>query len=284
AVVGISIKDRSAILPAGHMADAAYWFDSSSGNFVSSTYYMQSLPPWVADFNRSRPADRYASREWMGTNLPASGKQLYSDLEATPFGNDLIQQLALRAIQSMKLGAGPKTDLLAVSYSANDYVGHRLGPDSPQVRDMALRVDKLIGELIRACEVSAGPGNVLVVMSADHGVAPIPEVNAARRMPGGRTNSSVIRDTGSQALVSRFGSSNWISDITDAGIFLNPNPGRQADLAEMENTAADALRKLPHIFRVYTRAQLLNGAILEDEVGIRVRNGFNAASRQSHFH
>jgi hypothetical protein len=277
-VVGISIKDRSAILPSGHMADGAFWFDSASGNFVSSTFYFAALPPWVAEYNQTRPADRFAGQEWMGTKLPpAPGKALYGALESNPNGNELIQQLALRAISAEKLGSGSKIDLLAVSYSANDYVGHRLGPDAPQVRDMAIRVDKLIGDLIRACETAAGAGNVLVVMTADHGVAPIPEVNQARKMPGGRTKAADLRDTISQALTARYGAAAWITDVTDAGIFLNLNPGKKVDRAEMENIAADAARTVPRVFRVYTRSQLLNGAILEDQVGVRVRNGFNAA-------
>src|SRR5213075_378166 len=101
-----------------------------------------------------QPTNVYAGTEWMKHKLPAGGKELYRGLEATPAGNEMIQRLALAALSSEKLGTGPKTDLLTVSYSANDYVGHRYGPDSPEVHDMALRVDKLIGELLAACERS----------------------------------------------------------------------------------------------------------------------------------
>src|SRR6266849_128668 len=130
-VIGISIKDRAAILPSGHTADAAYWFDNASGNFVSSTYYFNALPAWVTEVNKSHPADKYAGQEWLKHKMPeGGGRALYDELEATPYGNELIQQLALRALAAEKLGAGPKTDVLTVSYSANDYVGHRYGPDS----------------------------------------------------------------------------------------------------------------------------------------------------------
>jgi hypothetical protein len=278
-VIGVSIKDRSAILPAGHMADGAYWFDILSGNFVSSSYYFPAPPKWLADLNAKRVVDSYASREWMNHKLPGVSKELFSGVEATPWGNELIQRLALTALASEKLGAGSKTDLLTVSYSANDYVGHRYGPDSPEVHDMALRVDKLIGELLAACEKQAGAGRVLVVLTADHGVSSTPEMNQSRKMPGGRIDSREDRAVVEKALAARFGDAKWVLDATDAGYFLNPEaiPGRKIDREELERVAAESLRNLPHMFRVYTRSQLMNGAILEDQVGIRVRNGFNAA-------
>ncbi|MGH9558943.1 MAG: alkaline phosphatase family protein [Bryobacteraceae bacterium] len=277
-VIGISIKDRAAILPSGHMADAAYWFDGNSGNFVSSTYYFADLPAWVKEFDRSHPADKYAGDDWMGHKMPAAGNPLYQAVDAAPYGNELIEQFALRALSAEKLGEGDKIDLLTVSYSSNDYVGHRDGPDSPEVRDMAIRVDKLIGELIRACEAQAGAGRVLVVLTADHGVAPVPEVNEKRKMPGGRIDQNQIRAAVENALNARFGQGRWIDDMSD-GIFLDPEAiaAHKLDTAEVENVAADAIRALPHIFRVYTRTQLLKGEILEDQVGVRVRNGFNAA-------
>jgi predicted AlkP superfamily pyrophosphatase or phosphodiesterase len=181
-VIGISIKDRSAILPAGHSADAAYWFDSVSGNFVSSTYYFNELPPWVASTNQTHLADKFGGEEWMKHKMPARGPALYGELQTTPYGNELIQQLALRALKAEKLGTTGKTDLLTIGYSANDFVGHRYGPDSEEVHDMALRVDKLIGELLQAAEAQAGAGNVIAVLTGDHGVAPSPRPIARCRV------------------------------------------------------------------------------------------------------
>jgi predicted AlkP superfamily pyrophosphatase or phosphodiesterase len=272
-VIGISIKDRSAILPGGHTADAAYWFDGSSGNFVSSTYYFNELPPWVADTNQSHLADKFSGEEWMKHKLPSGGPALYAELEATPYGNELIQQLALRALKAEKLGTTAKIDLLAISYSANDYVGHRYGPDSEEVHNMALRVDKLIGELLRAAEAQAGPGNVLAVLTADHGVAPLPEINHDRKMPGGRVDAAKMLGGVEAALEAKFGGSRWIAYTSEAGMYLNLQP--QVDPSEAENVAANALRAYPHVARAYTRTQLMKGELPADEVGTAVRNGFN---------
>ena len=274
-VIGISIKDRAAILPSGHSADGAYWFDSGSGNFVSSTYYFATLPPWVADTNQHHVADKYAGREWLTHKMPDAGPKLYQEMEATPYGNELIQQFALRALTAEKLGTtAAKTDLLTVSYSANDYVGHRYGPDSPEIHDMALRVDKLIGELLQAAEAQAGAGNVLAVLTADHGVAPLPEENSKRKMPGGRLNFAPVRALLESQLTARFGGSHWVLYSSEAGIYLNLQP--RVDPSQVEAAAAAIVRGQPHIARVYTRAQLMNDAVQSDPVGTALRNGFNA--------
>jgi hypothetical protein len=278
-VIGISLKDRSAILPAGHTADGAYWFDGQSGNFVSSTYYFPELPPWVRDFDAGRPADKYAGREWLGHKMPAAaGPQLYSGVDASPFGDELLQALALRALSAENLGSGPKTDLLAVSYSAVDYVGHRDGPDSPEIHDMVKRVDVLIGALIDAAEARVGRGNVLVAFTADHGSTPVPEVNQKRGMPGGRIVWSTYREAVERALTEKFGAGQWISFSADGVIYFKPDPipGKKLDMAEIQKVAADTLREQPHIARVYTRTQLAQGSIGHDQVDNRVRNGFNA--------
>jgi hypothetical protein len=284
-VIGVSIKDRSAILPAGRSADGAYWMDNASGNFVSSTYYLATgeLPAWLSEWNRSRPADAFRGRDWMGHKTPDQiGPAYYNQLESTPWGNELIQGVALHALSGEKLGAGAKIDLLSVSYSSNDYVGHRDGPDSAEVRDMAIRVDKLIGALLTAAEAQAGPGRVLVVLTADHGVSPLPEENAKRRMPGGRLNWTQMRAAAVDALNKKFGAGNWLDDPTYASspvLYFRPNPvpGKTIDRAEVELVAAEVLRAQPHVFRVYTRSQLLNGSLGGDRVDTRVRNGFNMA-------
>ena len=175
-VIGISLKDRAAILPAGHAANAAYWFDHESGQFVTSTYYMKDLPAWVQAFNKSDAANKYASAKWATfKTLPAVlGKPYYEAMIATPYGNDMLEAFTEAALKEEHLGRHPGTDVLTVSFSSNDLLGHQTGPDAPEVRDMCLQTDRVLGRLLRAVEEAAGAGNYVVVFTSDHGVAPKP--------------------------------------------------------------------------------------------------------------
>jgi hypothetical protein len=283
-VIGVSIKDRSAILPAGHTADGAYWFDGGTGNFVSSTFYFADLPAWVKDFNSKRVPDQYLNAEWKAIDSdrvfkkmpPAAGAPFYNGLEATPYGNDLIETFAERAIEAEQMGRHPDTDLLTVSFSANDYVGHAVGPDDPMVRDMALRTDRLIEKLLVYLDSKVGLDNVLVVLTADHGVAPLPEVNRARKMPGGRVSQPELFHVIESALAAKYGEGKWIVGNAGPVPYFNRDLMKQKNLNEtdVENTAADAVRALPNIFRVFTREEIINGAMMQDRFSQRVRNGF----------
>jgi hypothetical protein len=277
-VIGVSLKDRSAILPAGHMANGAYWYDNASGNFVSSTFYFPELPNWVKTFNESRPAARYAGAVWLNHKMPADAKQLSAALAASPFGNDLVAAFAERALEAEQLGQHDVTDVLAVSFSSNDYVGHEVGPDAPEVREVSIRTDRVLGELLAAADRAAGADNVLVVLTADHGVAPIPEVNAARRMPGGRPPAGIVNRAAQEALTKKYGDGKWIVSSSEHSLYFNQEliAQKKLDPAEVDRTAAQALQQLPHVFRVYTREQLATGAVQQDAIGRRVINGFYA--------
>src|ERR1041385_2781612 len=182
-VIGISVKDRSAILPAGRHANAAYWFSWLSGNMVSSTYYFNQLPAWVTTFNNTKPADKYFGAKWERL-LPADeyvkragpdatpwetvnvagetntfphtstggakgpGREFYAALDYSPFIDDLLVSFAQEAIVNEQLGQDDDTDVLTVSFSANDYVGHRYGPYSQEAMDISLRVDQQIATLL----------------------------------------------------------------------------------------------------------------------------------------
>ncbi|MBZ5593318.1 MAG: alkaline phosphatase family protein [Acidobacteriia bacterium] len=276
-VIGMSLKDRSAILPAGHMADGAFWFDVKNGQFVSSTYYFPVLPPWVSTFNDEHPLDRYKGARWQGERLPnETGTKLYQAVYASPFGNEFLEALAERAVVSEKLGQRDVTDLLAISFSSNDAIGHGLGPDSPEVHDVSVRTDQVLGKLFEFLNGKVGMENVLVVFSADHGVAPVPEVNRERKMPGGRMPSRIVRDSVQAALTKKYGKGDWISSPSEHSLYLNLDLIREKklDRAEVDATASDAARAIPHVSRVYTREQLIGGSAMEDPVGRRVMNGF----------
>lgn len=277
-VIGISLKDRSAILPAGHMADGAYWFDTTSGQFVSSNYYFNALPDWVKDFDSGKPADQYAGNTWLDHTMTTDLKKLYSDLDASPFGNELVEAFAERALIAEQLGQRDGvTDLLTVSFSANDYVGHKMGPDSEEVHEMCLRTDRLLARLLHAAETAAGAGNTLVVLTADHGVAPLPEVNQERRMPGGRIDTAAVGRVVEAVLAKKYGEGKWILNNSAYGIYFDQALITEKNLnrADVERAAAGALSAIPQVFRVYTREQLINGAVARDQVSQRVMNGFN---------
>jgi len=276
-VIGMSLKDRSAILPAGHMADGAFWFDEKSGRFVSSTYYFPALPAWASVFNEEHPVDRYKGARWEGGQLPeGTGAKLNRAVYGSPFGNELLEALAERAVASEKLGQREVTDLLAISFSSNDAIGHALGPDSPEVHAISVRTDQVLGKLFQFLDSKIGIDNVLVIFTADHGVAPVPEVNQARKMPGGRMTPGIVRDTVQAELARKYGKGDWISSPAEHSLYLNLDLVREKklDRAEVNAAAAAAARAIPHVFRVYTREQLMNGYAMADEVGRRVMNGF----------
>lgn len=276
-VIGVSLKDRSAILPTGHTGDAAFWFDTVSGNFVSSTYYMKQLPAWAAQFNALRSADKLKGFTWLGHKLPDDPAKLYMDLEKTPQGNELVEAFAERALVEEQLGRHDGTDLFTVSYSSNDYVGHEYGPESPEAHDIAVRTDRMLDRLFAAIDRQVGAANVLVVFTADHGAPPLPETNLARKMPGGRLDPVKIRATVQEALVKRFGPGEWISGHYDLAIYLNRQLIAQKglDRAAVQREAARALAALPHMFRVYTMDAVSRGETLHDEITQRVVNGYN---------
>ncbi|MCS7023718.1 MAG: alkaline phosphatase family protein [Bryobacteraceae bacterium] len=284
-VIGIALKDRSAILPAGHMADGAYWFDPQSGNFASSTYYFDKLPAWVEEFNRSRFADRFAGLKWTSTSGGAALKTMpsaldvvyYSSLESSPYGNDLVEKFAEAAVIGERLGKRDATDLLAISFSANDYIGHQHGPDSPHVREVSILTDRLLGQFFQFLDAQVGMRQVLVVFTADHGVAPLPEVNVQRRMPGGRIAEKTIDAAIESTLAAKFGEGKWVVGKSGPSRYLNHELIRQKALnyVEVLEIAAEAVRAVPHIYRVYTRTDLRKGAVAGDRIDRRVLAGFH---------
>ncbi len=276
-VIGISLKDRAAILPAGHKADAAYWFDSGSGSFVSSSYYFSDLPDWVKQFNATRPADKYSGLAWLDHKMPTERRALYAAVDASPFGNEIEERFAERAIEAEKLGQRDTTDLLAISFSSHDYVGHQYGPFSPEEREVSLAMDKALARIFNLLDTLVGMKNVLVVLTADHGVAPMPGSEAAARMPGGRISPGAPREAVQKALAARYGPGNWVVGTADGGLYLNLELAAQSriDPAEMRREAASAVAAIPHVFRAYTRDQILGGQLLPDGVDRRIAAGYN---------
>ncbi len=285
-VVGISLKDRGAIMPTGHMADGAFWYDNETGDFVSSTYYFKQLPDWVKAHNARKPQDRYLGKDFVTTGqselitkVPAArGPAYYTALRYTPYSSELMVEFAKTAVQHYKMGQRDATDLLSVSFSSNDSIGHRDGPDAASVREISIQTDRVIGELFSWLDSTIGMRNVLVVLSADHGVGPAPEVNEARRMPGKRFDRKEYFEPLEKALVAKYGPGKWIAGTAGSAPYLNYKLAaeKNVDLTEMRAFMAAEVMKMPGVARVFTRDQLLRGEVQPDDLSQRVARSFNA--------
>ncbi len=277
-VIGISMKDRGAILPSGHMADAAYWFDSKSGAFVSSDYYFPQPPAWVKSFNAAGHIASFAGKTWVaGRTLPAEpGPKLNAAIYGSSYGNDLLESFAEDLIREEKLGQRGVTDVLTVSFSSNDAVGHTYGPDSPEAHAVSLGVDGSLGRLFAAVENAVGMENVLVVLTADHSVSPMPEVLESQKMPGGRLLGDFFVPARA-ALAAKYGPGKWIEATAGSSPYFNYKlmDEKGVDRAEAEDIVAAVMRKHPQVARVYTRHQILEGRAVYDAVDSRVLRSFN---------
>ncbi len=286
-VIGISLKDRSAIMTVGRGADAAYWFDTKSGAFVSSSYYMPEVPAWVRAFNDRHLADAHVGEEWTPLSPPAAplkqmpkelGQPFYEAVFASPFGNELLLEFATNALTHERMGQRGQTDLMSVSFSSNDSVGHTYGPESPQVRDIAIRSDRVIGQLLERVDKLVGLRHTLVALTADHGVAPLPENLTARSLPGGRMVNKELFAAIQAGLEAKFGPGQWLASTAGSSPYLDYAliDTMKLNPEEVRRVAAAAAAAVPHVARVYTRDQLLRGQVGDDRIGRRVVRGFNA--------
>ena len=329
-VIGISVKDRSAILPAGRHANAAYWLSMTTGTMVSSTYYFNQLPAWVTNFNSAKPADKYFGAKWErllpegeyvkragpdnpswekvtgggDTNsfphiitggLSAPGRNFYIGLDYSPFTNDMLGFFAQDAIVHEQLGQDDDTDVLTVSFSANDYVGHRFGPYSQEVMDVTLRTDRNVATLLDFVDARVGLDNTLVAFTADHGVSPIPEHAAALGLGGGRVPFRDVMGKVQAAISARYNAQGKTPDptldyllrldeggaprewFTNSTIYFNYDALRRdgVNLEEFSQIVVSAVLTVPGIARCFSRLQLLRGATsVTDPIERRVLHGF----------
>jgi hypothetical protein len=321
-VVGLSLKDRSAILPlggdsGGWKPDGCYWFDTSSGAFVTSTYYRPRIHSWADQFNREALADQWFDMKWtrlrplldyerfsgpddvpaegkgfgqgrtfphpMNAGLPQPGRASREALTFSPFGNDLLLALAKRAIEGEQLGQKDVSDLLSISFSSNDLIGHVWGPDSQEVLDVTLRTDRIVKDLLDYLDTKVGKNHYLVALTADHGVCPFPELVQSRGRDAGRIEVGLVRKNAEEFLNNTFdqtpASSGWFESISNNWFFLNrPWLGQNhLDEKEVAQALADWLKTQPGILTAYTRTQLLEGIPSEDEIGAMVRKSFYPA-------
>lgn len=310
-VVSLSFKDRSAALLGGRQADVVYWVDGTSGAITTSNYYRQRPHEWVRRFNAERSIDQWYHREWTPLHPqidfasltaipknPASpgspvfrhrlpkddkplGKSYYDALYDTPFGNEIVLELTKRAIVAEQLGRHTEPDLLCVSFSCNDPVGHRYGPDSPEVLDVTLHSDSIMRDLLALLDRQVGRGRYLLALSADHGVCPLPEVSLARGRDAGRIPAEIIGKKAEEFLAQEFGKpsaqARWIAATHEPWVYLNYDLcKRQGNSpAKVEEKLAGWLAAQPGVQTTFTRAQLLGSITRNDALTPMVRRSFH---------
>src|SRR5215472_14087664 len=280
-VFGVSLKDRSAILSAGFSGDAAYWIDPRSGTWVTSTYYRSDLPKWVQDFNSSRP-QKYWDREWkdsQGTLLSSTahrkGKDgseasFYEVVGSTTFGNQYEFEFAKELVIYENVGRGPATDLLTISLSPNDILGHQVGPDSPGMAQMALDLDHQLADFFSFLGHQIGLADVWIALSADHGVASLPDTVKKLRIPAGNAGASKIEEQLNHAITAKLFPGHpgsyvkldyplaWL--VQDAFVTAHVHE-RDAEVAVGEALKQAGLRDY------YTKSQLAAGEVPNTELG-----------------
>jgi len=313
-VIGISFKDRGAVLPAGHMADAAYWFDGKSGRFISSTYYMSKLPVWVDAFNKRNLADAYLSKTW-NTSLPIEqytesgpddapyenklgGKERptfpynlkelrkkssgFDLLSSTPFANDYLTELAKATLEGEQLGTRLSTDFLTISYSTPDIIGHAMGPNSIEVEDTYIRLDKNIEELLTKLDGQVGDGNYTLFITADHAVAEVSQYLIDSKIPAGYYNVESLEKRLKEFLRKYFPGKEIIADISNYQIFLNQdvfseNPRTSGvDLIIATELINNFLMSEEGIANGYTESALRQASFTEGGLRGMVMRGYNA--------
>jgi predicted AlkP superfamily pyrophosphatase or phosphodiesterase len=282
-VFGIALKDRAAILPAGYAADGAYWIDHQNGAWITSTYYREALPKWAADFNAANRAGKYWDREWRdpdGNVLRSTAHKKRSDggeagfyevVGSTPLANDYELEFAKELMLYEQVGMGPSTDLLAISLSANDILGHLVGPDSPEMHGMAIALDHQLAEFFDFLGHQVGLANVWIALSADHGIAPVPAVASKLRIPSAALNASELRGELNRALSAKLASgrsTEFVKSLDYPVAWLNEEAFTAAKLKEedAEHDVGEALRKIG-MREYFTKAQLAAGAVPATELG-----------------
>jgi predicted AlkP superfamily pyrophosphatase or phosphodiesterase len=305
-VIGIALKDRGGILPAGHTADAAYWFDDKTGNWITSTYYMKDLPQWVKDFNDQKLAETYLKLDWTplypintylqstpddnkyegkfkGTDaptLPVKTSAIYKGnlglIRSTPFGNTITLDLAVAAIGAEQLGQHNVTDFLAVSLSTPDYVGHQFGINAVEIEDIYLRLDREIASFLTYLDAKVGKGNYTVFLTADHGAAHNTAFLNDHSIPAGVWDDGATLKDLNKFLQEKYKEEKVVLNLGNYQVNLNYAAIKSEKLDEVaiKKDCIEYLQKLPYVaFAVdMSKAQTAN---IPEQLRTRIINGYN---------
>lgn len=304
-VFGIALKDRGGILPAGHLANGAYWFDDSTGNFISSTYYGNTLPQWLVAFNNKRYADSLSAIEWntlypiatytqsLADNNPYEGvlkgenepvfphkaidtKKGYGGLRYIPGGNTITLKAAKACIKGEALGQGSNTDFLCVSLSSTDYAGHLFAPNAIEVEDMYLRLDKELASFFRHLDRHVGKGAYTVFLTADHGGAHNAKYMQDVRIPAGSTPEQAATTGLYDFVKNKFGKDSLIRDLSNYQVYLNENQIEKAkiDKESLKHAIVEWYKKQDGVAYVIDMEDM-DDAVVPEPIKTMVVNGYN---------
>jgi len=306
--IGISIKDRGAILPAGHTANAAYWFQGGNeGNWITSTFYMNELPKWVHKFNKKKSTASYL-KEWntlydiatyteSGADLNTfeggfNGKETatfpydlsvlkdenngFDILKSTPYGNSIVADFAIAAIEAEQLGQDNITDVLAISFSSTDYVGHNFGVNSKEVEDTYIRLDLELERLFKVLDDKVGKGNYTVFLTADHGAVNVPSYLQSVKIPSGYFKSSESKQRLNNFMFNKFKSIELIESVSNNQIFLNHEKIKELelDVTYVQDAIVNEIINYKNIDKAYT-ATTMRSVSFVNGIELLLQNGFN---------
>jgi len=288
-VFSVSLKDRAAVLPGGFAADAAYWIDPKSGDWITSTYYRTDLPKWIQDFNGSNRTSKYWDHDWKNNNgevlrstahrksKDGSDAGFYEVVGSTPFANEYELEFAKELVVYETLGAGQATDLLVVSLSPNDILGHQVGPDSPEMAAMALALDRELADFFNFLGHQVGLANTWIALSADHGVSALPDAAKKLRIPAANLDAGKLEAQINAALTARFSPGHAAHHIRldyplawiDQDAFAAHTKERDAETAVGEAMKQAGLRDY------FTKSQLAAGEVPDTSLGRKFLHSYS---------
>ena len=307
-VIGIALKDRGGILPAGHTANAAYWFDDKTGNWITSTYYMKDLPQWAKDFNDQKLPETYLKLDWTslypvetylqstpddskyegkfkGTDaptLPVKTSAIYKKLglgliRSTPYGNTLTIDMAVAAINGEQLGQGGQTDFLAMSLSSPDYIGHQFGINAVEIEDTYLRLDRDIANFLTFLDAKVGKGNYTVFLTADHGAAHNTAFLNDHDIPAGVWDEAAVLKDMNKTLMDKYKTDSLVLSLTNYQVNFNYRIVNylHIDQDELKKECIKYLQKQPEVQYAVDMTKIASSSIPEP-LRERIINGYNA--------
>jgi predicted AlkP superfamily pyrophosphatase or phosphodiesterase len=289
-VFSVSLKDRAAILPGGFAADAAFWIDPKSGAWITSTYYRPNLPKWAQDFNAANRATKYWDRDWKNANgdllrstahrkgKDGSDAGFYDVVGSTPFANEYELEFAKELVIYENLGAGQATDLLAISLSPNDILGHQVGPDSPEMSAMALALDRELADFFNFLGHQVGLANTWIALSADHGVSALPDAAKKLRIPAANLDAGKLETQINSALTAKFSPGHAASYIKlDYPVaWLDPDAFAAAHVKEHDaETAVGEAMKQAGLRDYFTKSQLAAGEVPDTALGRKFLHSYS---------